>query len=73
MGKNLIGLDIGSYSIKVIQLKGSGNKWSLAKYAYRKISAGSTAELSPDERKDIIILPYISSESRERSETITHK
>jgi len=55
MAKNLLGLDIGSHSIKMIQLKGSGKKWSLAKYCIQKISGGSTSELSPDERRDTII------------------
>ncbi|MFH1380364.1 MAG: type IV pilus assembly protein PilM [bacterium] len=48
-GKDLIGVDIGSHSIKVVQLKGSVKKWSLFKTAYAPLEQ-IKSELSEPEK-----------------------
>ncbi|MBD3272094.1 MAG: type IV pilus assembly protein PilM [Elusimicrobia bacterium] len=51
-GKDLIGVDIGTHSIKVVQLKGSSKKWSLFKWGIAPISSDGK-ELSPQESIDV--------------------
>jgi len=53
-GKELLGIDIGTHSIKVVALKGSPTRWVLAKYAVSEIPSGITEELSPEERKAVV-------------------
>jgi type IV pilus assembly protein PilM len=52
--KQLVGIDIGSNSIKLVELKGSPTRWSLAKYAISEIPSGSTEKLSPEERRMVV-------------------
>ncbi len=54
MAKNLIGLDIGSHGIKLVQLKGAGKKVSLEKCINQPFSTVSISELSPDDRLNLI-------------------
>jgi len=51
--KELVGIDIGTHSIKLVELKGSPARWILSKYAISEIPSGSTEELSPEERKTV--------------------
>jgi len=52
--KELVGIDIGTHSIKLVALKGTPARWSLAKYAVSEIPSASTEELSPEERKSLV-------------------
>ena len=54
MAKNLIGLDIGSYGIKLVQLKGFGKKTALVKCVAKTFSTVSIQELSPIDRMNLI-------------------
>lgn len=47
-GKELVGIDIGSHAIKVVQLKGSHKKWQLFKWGISTIESDGK-ELSPQE------------------------
>jgi len=53
--KELVGIDIGTHSIKLVGLKGAPARWSLARYAVSEIPSGITEELSPEERKSVVI------------------
>ena len=53
--KDVVGLDIGTHSIKLVGLKGSPARWVLAKYAISEIPSAITEELSPEERKTVLI------------------
>lgn len=48
-GKDLIGVDIGSHSIKIVQLKGSSKKWTLHKFGIASLEPGKT-DLSDQEK-----------------------
>ena len=53
-----IGIDIGSYSIKIVQLKGQAGKYHLVRWSVIPIattSEGEKSELSPEEKKAVII------------------
>jgi len=52
--KELVGIDIGTHSIKLVGLKGAPGRWSLAKYAISEIPVGSIEELSSEERKAVM-------------------
>jgi len=52
--KELMGIDIGTHSIKLVELKGTPARWSLAKYAISEIPSGFTEELSSEERKTVV-------------------
>lgn len=67
--KELVGIDIGTHSIKLVELKGTPARWSLAKYAISEISSGSTEELSPEERKTVVTSALRSILSRARIST----
>lgn len=54
--KDVVGVDIGSYSVKIVQLKAvGGNKYMLLKYGSEPISPGENMESSPFERKQLAV------------------
>ena len=57
--KDTIGVDIGNFSVKIVQLKPAGNKWLLEKYAsepiYASQDATAAAVPSPAEKKQLVI------------------
>ncbi|MFA5858351.1 MAG: type IV pilus assembly protein PilM [Elusimicrobiota bacterium] len=55
VSKDTLGIDIGSQSIKITQLKISGKKWVAATWTEEVLSLESISELSPPERKSLII------------------
>src|SRR4051812_15846789 len=48
--KDAIGIDLGSTSIKIVQLKGSPGRWTLARWAYLPL-LNSGPEVAGPERK----------------------
>ncbi|MBI3300030.1 MAG: type IV pilus assembly protein PilM [Elusimicrobia bacterium] len=50
---DVIGVDVGSFSIKILQLKKEGLVWKVAAWGYAPIDA--KAEASPDEKKQQVI------------------
>lgn len=50
-GKDLVGVDLGSNSIKVVQLKGSSKKWSLHKWGIAQVESTET-KISPQEKAE---------------------
>ncbi|MFH1259397.1 MAG: type IV pilus assembly protein PilM [Elusimicrobiota bacterium] len=48
--KEVVGVDIGSYSIKVVQLKGGPGKWGLARMAKEELPISNLSEVPPAER-----------------------
>lgn len=53
--KETLGVDLGTYNIKVVQLKGSGDRYSSIKYGIEPLSVGATSEVSPQERKTLMV------------------
>jgi len=53
--KEVVGVDIGSYSVKVVQLISSNNRWSLDRFASKTIVFPNQPEMNPVERKQIAI------------------
>ena len=53
-GKGLVGIDIGTHSIKLVELKGTPAGWSLTKYAISEIPSGFIEELSSEERRAVV-------------------
>jgi len=53
--KNLVGIDIGSYAVKIVNLKKSGDQWVLQQWAMIPYSDDAGNEISLGERKDHII------------------
>jgi type IV pilus assembly protein PilM len=54
--QDILGVDIGSYSIKIVLLKGGPGKWSLAKYAILPLPQEAVAqEINPTKKKDIYV------------------
>lgn len=53
-GKQLVGLDIGSNTIKLVQLKESGKGWQLVSYAVQEISSEAVEELDPDLKETVL-------------------
>ena len=64
--KDLLGVDIGSYSVKLVQLKAAGNKYSLLKSAILPLPADIVyQEINPVEKRQItgsLIKNYITKE-----------
>ena len=64
--KDILGVDIGSYSIKIVQLKGSGTKWTLVKNKTILIPEEiANTDSNPIEKKNLIaslIRDYIKQE-----------
>ena len=53
--KELIGLDIGTQSIKMVELKSSGKNRILSKCAIERYAEDVTSEISPQERRKIVV------------------
>jgi len=51
--KDLIGLDIGSRTIKAVQLRESGSKWAMVSCGYSELPE-EIFDLSPIEKKDVL-------------------
>ena len=51
MKKDILGIDIGSKVIKVLELKVTGNKISVSNYAEYDIGSQAIEEKAPEERK----------------------
>ncbi|MFH0948045.1 MAG: type IV pilus assembly protein PilM [Elusimicrobiota bacterium] len=53
--KEVLGIDIGNYSVKMVQMKLSGGKWILEKYAEEVIANPDQAETTPIEKKQLAV------------------
>ncbi|MEW6042103.1 MAG: type IV pilus assembly protein PilM, partial [Elusimicrobiota bacterium] len=54
--QDILGVDLGSYSIKIVQLKGGPGKWNLVKYAILPLPEEAVSqEINPTEKKDMYI------------------
>jgi type IV pilus assembly protein PilM len=53
--KEVLGIDIGSYSVKIVQLKQVGEKWTLVKYASALATNPDSAETTLIEKKQIAV------------------
>ncbi len=53
--KDVLGVDLGSSRVKVLELKTSGSRITVVNYAEDDISAKSITEKSPEERREIYI------------------
>ncbi|OGS44916.1 MAG: hypothetical protein A2539_04370 [Elusimicrobia bacterium RIFOXYD2_FULL_34_15] len=53
--KEVVAVDIGSHSVKIVQLKHTGEKWTLEKYASAIATSLDSAEVTPLERKQVAI------------------
>jgi len=52
--KNVVGLDIGSNSFKLVQLKSTSKGWQLVKYAIQEVSGEAVEELDPDLKETVL-------------------
>lgn len=52
--KTLVGLDIGSNSIKMVQLRESGKSYHLVNYCVQSVSSETVEELDPDLKETIL-------------------
>jgi Tfp pilus assembly PilM family ATPase len=52
--KQLVGLDIGSNSIKLVQLKAVGKGYQLINYAIQEVSGEAVEELDPELKETVI-------------------
>jgi len=51
--RDIVGIDVGSYAVKVVLLKLEGQTWSLRAWGYLPINA--KADATPDEKKVVIV------------------
>ncbi len=54
--KDAIGVDLGSTSIKIVQLKGSPGRWSLARWAYLPLPNAGPEVAGPDRKAQAVKL-----------------
>src|SRR5260370_39750047 len=52
--KQLVGLDIGSNSIKLVQLKAVGKGYQLVNYAIQEVSGEAVEELDPELKETVL-------------------
>jgi type IV pilus assembly protein PilM len=52
--KNLVGLDIGSNCLKLVQLRESGKAWHLVHYAIQPVSTDAVEEIDPDLKETVL-------------------
>ncbi|MBN1383451.1 MAG: type IV pilus assembly protein PilM [Elusimicrobia bacterium] len=53
--KESIAIDIGSYSVKIVQLKLVGNKWTLLRYFSVPTVNPAMAEITPVEKRQLVV------------------
>jgi type IV pilus assembly protein PilM len=53
--KNLVGIDIGSYSVKIVSLRKNGDQWALQQWAMIPYNDETGADIPLSDRKDQII------------------
>lgn len=53
--KEVVGIDIGSYSVKIVQMKLSGDRWSLEKFGTAIATNPDQAETTPTEKKQLAV------------------
>lgn len=53
--KNLVGIDIGSYAMKIVTLKKTGDQWALQQWAMIPYNDDSGAEIPLSDRRDQIV------------------
>ncbi|PIU83617.1 MAG: hypothetical protein COS68_03090 [Elusimicrobia bacterium CG06_land_8_20_14_3_00_38_11] len=53
--KEVVGIDIGNYSVKIVQLKLTGDKWSLEKFGAAIAVNPDQAETTPIEKKQLAV------------------
>ncbi|MDO8733640.1 MAG: pilus assembly protein PilM, partial [Elusimicrobiota bacterium] len=53
--KEVVGIDIGNYSVKIVQMKLSGDLWSLEKFGAAIATNPDQAETTPIEKKQLAV------------------